>query len=335
MLPALAADGCVAEASAMRRKNLRVLVTGGAGFIGSHLVDALVKQDCRVWVLDNLSTGRLTNLAEHLHESGLRFVKGDVRSASITDRIVARVDAIIHESAVTDHETCLGSPTLANDVNVGGTLNLLEAARRHDVGRFVYASSAAVYGEQKHVPMSEEAAPHPISPYGASKLAAEQYCLAFHSSYGLSTTCLRYFNVFGPRQSARQYSGVISQFAKRLLLRRPPVIFGTGKQIRDFVSVEDIVEATLLALDSETSEGELYNVGTGRATTINGLAAQMIKVSGTKKLKARHTKARPGDIQRSVADIGKACRRLGYLPRTRMETDVSNVYDWYARRVPR
>ena len=319
----------------MRRRNLNVLVTGGAGFIGSHLVDALVKQDRRVWVLDNLSTGRLTNLAEHLHESDLKFVKGDVRSASIADRIVARVDAIIHEAGVVDHEACLRNPTLANDVNVGGTLNLLEAARRHDVERFVYASSAAVYGEQKHVPIFEEAAPHPISPYGASKLAAEQYCLAFHSSYGLGTTCLRYFNVFGPRQSARQYSGVISQFAKRLLRGRPPVVFGTGKQTRDFVSVEDVVQATLRALDSETSEGELYNVGTGGATTINRLAAQMIKVSGTKNLKARHTRAKAGDIRRSVADIRKARRRLSYLPRTTMETDLCKVYDWYAKRMPR
>ena len=200
----------------MTRKISSVLVTGGAGFIGSHIVDRLTRDGRKLRILDNLSTGKTENLATHIRENSVEFVEGDVRDTSMVNELSSDTEAIIHLAALADHETCLRDPDLANDVNARGTLTMLEAARRHDIRSFVYASSAALYGEASNLPISEEAKLAPIAPYGSSKLAGEEHCLRYFQNYGLRTKCLRFFNVFGPRQSARQYSGVITEFMKRL-----------------------------------------------------------------------------------------------------------------------
>ena len=303
-----------------------ILVTGGAGFIGSHIINQLVHERREVLVLDNLSSGKIENLAPQMKEDLVELIKGDVRDDSLVALLSSKVEAIVHLAAVADHEACLRDPEQANDVNARGTLVMLEAARKNDVKCVVYASSAALYGEPSQFPISEEAGLAPISVYGASKLAGEQHCLQYLQTYGLRAKCLRFFNVFGPRQYARQYSGVITEFMKRLGQNEPPIIFGDGLQTRDFVNIKDIVEATILALDSEQANG-VYNIATGKETTINSLAETLSKVSG-KALTPIHRPPRQGEIRRSVADISKAKTQLHFTPRTDLENDLGELWSW-------
>jgi UDP-glucose 4-epimerase len=302
----------------------RVLVTGGAGFIGSHLVKRLTERGLEVTVLDNLSTGSLKNLAE---VKAARFVKGEIADRSITGELMRDADAVIHLAAIVDHETCLRDPALARAVNVNGTRILLEEARRSDVQRFVYASSAAVYGHVTEVPIREDSALAPISPYGVSKAEAEQHCLEYAQTYGARAICLRFFNVFGPRQTARQYSGVITEFMKNLRDGKQPVIYGDGLQTRDFVNIQDVVEAILLATDSETAVG-VFNVATGIGTAIEDLALELISIAsqGSKPI---YGPPRTGDIRRSVGDISKAKEKLGYSSRTNLVKDLPGLWNWY------
>jgi UDP-glucose 4-epimerase len=302
----------------------RVLVTGGAGFIGSHLVDLLAKQARHVSVLDNLSTGSLDNLSK---DDSVKFVKGDVTDPSAVGGVMANVDAVVHLAAILDHELCLRNPELANQVNANGTLTVLEEARKRDVKRFVLASSAAVYGNATKLPITEDSKLEPLTPYGESKLAAEQHCLDYARQYGLSTVCLRYFNVFGPRQTARQYSGVITEFMKNLRHNKPPIIDGDGLQTRDFVSVEDVTNATVLALDTETASG-VYNIATGVETTIQNLAKILVSITGRTSTPI-YAPARSGDIGRSVGDIYRARKQLGYSPTTNLDEDLRNLWNWY------
>jgi UDP-glucose 4-epimerase len=301
-----------------------VLVTGGAGFIGSHLVKRLLGHAREVIIQDNLSTGSLENLRE---VKAARFVRGEITDRSLTGKLVSDIDAVIHLAAIVDHETCLRSPALAHQVNVSGTQVLLEEARRHDVHRFVYASSAAVYGHASQLPIKEDSALAPISPYGVSKARAERHCIEYATNYGMSVICLRFFNVFGPRQTARQYSGVITEFMKNLRGGKPPVIHGDGLQTRDFVNVQDIVDAILLAIDSETAEG-VFNVATGIETTIEDLALKLISIA-SHNWKPTHAPPREGDIRRSVGDISKAKMELGYFPRTDLDGNLRSLWNWY------
>ena len=309
----------------------RILVTGGAGFIGSHTIDRLVAEGRQVWVLDNLSTGSLDNLATHISDGSLKVVQGDIEDHSLLNELVGNVEAVIHLAALLDHETCIRNPHLADQVNHQGTISLLEEARKHDIRRFVYASSAAVYGDLSRMPIAEDIEPAPLTPYGASKLAGERKCAEYWRRHGLRTICLRYFNVFGPRQSSRQYSGAITAFMNKLKQAQAPTIFGDGLQTRDFVHVSDVAAANILALDAQRN-GEIYNIGTGSETTIYNLAKQLIAISGQPSINPLHTSEREGEIRRSVGDIRKAKTQLQYNPRTDLQKNLTDLWNWFIRK---
>jgi len=291
-------------------------VTGGAGFIGSHTVDRLLAEGLEVVVLDDLRRGQMENISQHVGERNFRFVRGDVRDSSLVRDSVRDVDSVVHLAALISVPESIKDPNLTNDVNVNGTLNLLKACVDFGIERFVYASSCAVYGNVESLPIKEECPARPESPYGVSKLVAENYVRTYHEDFGLETVCLRYFNVYGPRQVYSDYSGVITQFLSRLARNLPLVIFGGGEQTRDFVYVHDIVEANVLALKCEGVRlaGEIFNIGTGVATSINQLANALLEVTNKTRLKIMHSEAREGDIRHSVADTSKARDKLGYKP---------------------
>ena len=295
-------------------KSLRVLVTGGAGFIGSHTVDRLVKDGCNVRIIDNLSTGKLDNIQGLLSAGKVDFVKGDIRDASLVAKSVDDVDAVIHFAAVTSVPFSVANPDLTFDVNLLGTLNLLRASVQAGVGKFVNVSSCAVFGDTKILPIREDCQTDPISPYAESKLLAERYCLGFQDRQLLRSVVLRFFNVYGPRQGMNDYSGVITKFIERVKQREPLVVYDDGSQTRDFVSVHDIVYAVLASMKSSDAEGEVFNVGSGKPTSINMLAKTILELAGV-DLTIRYEKARAGDIKDSYADISKAKRLLGYEPK--------------------
>ena len=302
----------------------RVLVTGGAGFIGSHLVDRLLKEDFDVVVLDNLSSGHIRNIKHHIGKRGFQFIKGDVRNRELVNKLVKEIDVIFHLAAIVSVPQSVRNPILVNEVNVSGTLNLLEAARKSKVKRFIFASSCAVYGDPQSLPIKEESPLRPISPYGSSKLAAETYVQVFHKVYGLKTVCLRYFNVYGPRQSEGRYSGVISHFLRALRENKPLKIYGDGRQTRDFVHVYDVVEANILALKERKAVGECFNIATGNPVTIEDLAKKFMAIFG-KKTKIVYLKPRKGDIRHSYADISKAVEKLGYKPKISLENGLVTI----------
>ena len=310
-------------------KYSKVLVTGGAGFIGSHIVDKLIDSDYEVTVIDDLSTGRLENIKRNTAKKDLRFIKGNIRDHDLVKRSVKDVDVVFHQAALVSVFRSVENPFLTNDVNVTGTLNLLKASADSGVRRFVYASSSSVYGETKTLPKHEGLVPLPISPYAVSKMAAEKYCLAFHKVYGLETVCLRYFNVYGPRQIYGPYSGVISIFINRLLNNEPPIIYGDGKQTRDFTHVQDVVQANTLALNKTDAVGEVFNVATGVATTVNELAGMLQGITDKTCLRPVHTSPRPGDIRHSYADITKAKKVLGYDPKFSLRDGLAQLVEWY------
>jgi len=289
----------------------KALVTGGAGFIGSHIVDRLLADGVGVVVLDDLSGGNVANLRDHLGKEGFRFVQGDIRDSGLVREAIRGVDVVFHCAALIGVQQSVLDPVLVNDVNVAGTLNVLAAGLDSGVRRFVYASSFAVYGNSDSLPLREDQPVTPISPYGVSKLAAEGYVRTFSNS--LQTVCLRNSNVYGPRQTQNEYSGVITQFIANLAQNRPLEIFGDGEQTRDFVHVKDVVEANLLALKEECVSGEVFNIGSGEATTINQLA-EILGGVASGNVELVHKKLRVGDIRHSYADISKAEKKLCYRP---------------------
>ncbi|MHA1593978.1 MAG: NAD-dependent epimerase/dehydratase family protein [Candidatus Baldrarchaeia archaeon] len=303
-----------------------VLVTGGAGFIGSHLVDTLVECGVHVIVLDNLFSGKIENIRHHIENGAIVFLRDDIRRFSNV-HVMRDVEAVIHLAAVVSVPLSVENPHLTNDINVGGTLNILELSRKCDVERFIFISSCAVYGEPETIPIPESHPLRPISPYGASKAAAEQYCYAYYRVYGMKTVTLRYFNVYGPRQDGGQYSGVISIFLRRLISRKPLEIFGDGMQTRDFVYVKDVVKATLLALrNASTSAGMTFNVGSGRETPILELARLMRRmISKSENVPILHRPPRTGDIRRSCADIRRASEVLGFKPKYSLADGISEM----------
>jgi UDP-glucose 4-epimerase len=313
----------------MTKEISRILVTGGAGFIGSHITEQLVHESHEVTILDNLSSGVLSNLDNCIKTKHVNFIQGDIRDRSMLDQATMRdIDAVVHLAAIVDHETCLKNPQLAEDVNANGTMNVLESARTHDVACFVYASSAAVYGENSRLPVSEENEPSPLSVYGDTKLNGERQCLQYMREYGLRVVSLRFFNVFGPRQSARQYGGVITEFMKRLSLSQPPIIYGDGTQTRDFVNVKDVAQAIVSALDVNEAKG-VFNIGTGKETSITRLADVLIKVSNHTSIHPIHVPERAHEIKRSVADIHRATSELQFKPATNLEHDIGELWKWY------
>lgn len=290
----------------------RYLVTGGAGFVGSHLVEALVHGGSDVRVLDNLSTGQEANLADV--RSAIELVRGDVRDLDAVRAAMAGVDAVFHLAAIPSVARSVSDPLETFAVNVQGTQHVLSAALAAGVRRVVYASSAAIYGNPTRLPVAEDQQPAPLSPYGAHKLAGEHLCHVFAHTLGLETVALRYFNIYGPRQDpSSPYSGVISKFLEASRAGAHPVIYGDGEQTRDFVHVADVVRANLLAARSGAASGRAFNVGTGRAISLNELLRVAMRALSAEGHPVRG-ESRAGDIRHSVADITQARLALGYEP---------------------
>ena len=307
---------------------MRYLVTGGAGFIGSNTVDELVGRGHDVVVLDDLSSGTLENLA-HV-KAKIEFVRHSITDMNKLREACRGVDFVIHLAARTSVPQSMADPGDTNRVNVDGTLNVLVAARDAKVKRVVFAGSTAVYGDTPILPTNENIPPAPISPYGASKLAAETYGQVFGRSYGLEFVSLRYFNVFGPRQDpGSPYSGVLSRFHAALLSETQPIVFGDGEQSRDFVYVGNVVEANLLACEAKGAAGFVINIGTGVRHTLNQTLASLEKITG-RPAKAKYAPPREGDIRDSQADITRARSVLGYNPRIGFEEGLKQTWEWFS-----
>jgi nucleoside-diphosphate-sugar epimerase len=303
------------------------LVTGGAGFIGSNLVRALVARGDQVRVLDDLSTGRATNL-DDLREQ-VELVEADLRDEWAVKRSLAGIEAVFHQGALPSVARSVADPLASHDVNTNGTLGLLVAARDAGVRRFVFASSSSVYGDTPTLPKSEDLPTDPLSPYAVSKLAAERYCRVFHRLYGLETVCLRYFNVFGPRQDPNsQYSAVIPKFITLMLRGEAPLVHGDGTQSRDFSYIANVVQANLLAAEVPAVGGEVFNVACGERASLLDLIGGLNRILGT-SIEPRFEPARPGDVKHSLADISRAERLLGYQPLVRFEEGLALTVDWY------
>lgn len=310
------------------KRDFKVLLTGGAGFIGSHIAERLLAGGHSVVVLDNLYAGKLQNLKRCSDDPNFRFIKGDIRDKKTVDAAMAGIDAVIHQAAITSVPLSIKNPKFVYSVNVAATMSLLESCVKNEVARFVFASSSSVYGAAKKMPVSENAPTRPLSPYGDSKLHVEKYCQKFWDEHGLETVCLRYFNVYGPRQTAGQYAGVISRFFDRLKNKLPPIIYGDGKQTRDFVYVDDVVEAAILALDCEEAAGKILNIGTGKATSLNQLSITFMKLMRCSNVKPKYVAPREGNIEHSRADITKAKEILGYRPKVSLEQGLKKFIEW-------
>ncbi len=310
----------------------RFLVSGGAGFIGSHIVEQLLADGHEVRVLDNFSTGKRHNLefgSMHPGTGRLEILEGDVRDAAAVRAAVEGVDVIFHQAALASVQRSIAEPTLVDAVNVGGTLHVLAAAREAGVHRVVFAGSSSVYGNAAELPKHEEQRPRPISPYGVTKLAGEEYMRVFHRVHGLETVTLRYFNVFGPRQTAdSEYAAVIPIFLSRIVRGERPVIYGDGQQSRDFTFVSDVVSANLLAARAPDVAGRTINIACGRRHSILSLALKLSEFTGS-QLAPTHTDPRPGDVRHSLADIARARALLGYTPQVDFDTGLRRTCEWF------
>jgi UDP-glucose 4-epimerase len=307
----------------------KALVTGGAGFIGSHLVEALVAAGCKVAVLDNLSSGTTANL-KHL-EGHFSFFQEDIRNPKMLDTALQGCEVVFHLAAIVAVPQTIENPVESAAVNDLGTLSLLDAARQKKVKRVVFSSSCAVYGDDPHLPKQEAMTPKPLSPYAAQKLAAEYYTKLFNDLYGIETAVLRYFNVYGPRQNpASPYSGVISIFMTKALQNQPAVIYGDGNQTRDFVYVEDVVKANLLAATAGNAGGRIVNIGSGRAVSINRLWQAICALSG-RNLDPRYASKRPGDVRESLAATATAKEILNFECEVSFEKGLASTFEWYRR----
>src|SRR5262249_486441 len=301
------------------------LVTGGAGFIGSHLAEELVRRGQSVRVVDNLSTGKRQNL-EHL--SGVDFVEGDLADMKVATRAVVGVDYVLHQAAIPSVPRSVDDPMTSHRANVDASLNILIAARDAKVKRRVYAGSSAAYGNPATRPKREDMPPNPLSPYALQKLVAEQYCQMFTHLYGLETVTIRYFNVFGPRQDpGSPYSGVISLFSSALLAGKRPTIYGDGEQTRDFTYVANVVDGVLKAVEAPMASGEVINVATAGRISLNELVRVMNHLVGT-SLDAIFQEPRAGDVRDSQADISKARAILGYEPSVSLEEGLRRTLEW-------
>jgi len=307
----------------------RALVTGGAGFIGSHLTEALAQQGCSVTVLDNLASGHEANLADVAGR--IRFVRGDIRNCADLETATAGCEVVFHLAAVVSVPRTTEDPLGSAVVNETGSLQVLEAARRAGARRVVFASSSAVYGDDPILPKREDMAPRPLTPYAVQKLAVEYHQKVYTSLYGLEAVGLRFFNVYGPRQDpASPYSGVISIFMTRALSGTAPVIYGDGLQTRDFVFVGDVVQALMSAATSPAAPGRVFNVGTGRAVSIQDLWRTIARAAGT-DVQPTHGPARAGDVPHSLSSIDAARLHLQFAPRVDLESGLGRTLEWYRR----
>lgn len=313
----------------MMSRSLTSLVTGGAGFIGSHLVEFLASSGAAVRVLDDLSTGRRENLAGLAGK--IDFVEGDVRDGALARRLMEGVDVVFHLAAVASVAPSIADPLTCNGVNVAGVLSVLTAARDAGVRRVVLASSAAVYGSDPAVPTAETAPFAPLSPYAASKAAGELYCRVFAKLYGIETVSLRLFNVYGPRQDpASEYSGVVSRFLEQLREGQPLIVHGDGEQTRDFVFAQDVVNALVLASSTPGVSGQVFNIGSGEPVTINELAEALAGLAARDRVvRPIHHPERPGDVRHSCADITKAKSVLKFEPTVNLRDGLAKTVAWW------
>lgn len=305
---------------------MKYIITGGAGFIGSNLARTL-SQDHEVTILDNLSTGRMENIQDLVDGGDVTFVHGDITDTSLLQNLFQDVDGIFHQAALPSVQRSVKNPMATHEANVTGTLNVLLAARDAGVRKVVMASSSSVYGNTPTLPKHEGMVPHPLSPYAVSKIADEYYASVFSDLFGVQTVCLRYFNVFGPRQDpSSQYAAVIPNFVTRILNDQPPVIYGDGKQTRDFTYIENVVQANIRAMESD-AEG-VFNIACGERIDLLELAHTIMEIVG-KDLTPIHEAPRPGDVRDSLADISRAREAFGYAPEYDLKTGLMETITWF------
>jgi UDP-glucose 4-epimerase len=305
---------------------MKVVVTGGAGFIGSNLAEELLKKH-EVTVIDNLSTGRIENLDQIIDK--INFIEGSITDMDLLKSAFSGSDTVFHEAAIPSVQRSVDDPIATNEANVEGTLKVLVAARDCNVRKVIYAASSSAYGDTPTLPKREEMKPNPKSPYAISKLAGEYYCRVFSEVYGLETACLRYFNVYGPRQNPQsQYAAVIPRFITRILAHEPPVIYGDGEQTRDFTFVRDVVKANILAMESP-AEG-VFNIACGERVSLNELAGKIMDIIGI-KLDPIYEKPRQGDVRDSLADISSAREKLGYKPDFHLNSGLEGTIKWFRK----
>jgi UDP-glucose 4-epimerase len=308
---------------------MKILITGGAGFIGSHLCDKYTKGGQTVLCLDNFMNGNLTNIRHLLNHRNFKLINGDIRDFDLLEKIMRDVDVVFHLAAQIHVDRSIVEPKLTHDINVLGTQNILEVARMYDVKKVIHASTSEVYGSTIYAPMDEK---HPLNaphPYGASKIAADRMCYAYIQTYGMNVCVIRPFNLYGPRQKDTGYGGVISIFTRRILSGIPPIIYGDGQQTRDYTYVDDIIRAYDLILKYKKPLTEPINFGTGQEIKIIDLANMIIKSCGKEKqLKPVHVEERPGEVQRLIADITSA-KKIGWKPQYTFEKGLAMYLDWY------
>ena len=303
-------------------------MTGGAGFIGSHIALSLANSGARVRILDDLSTGHLENIEEIGGE--VDFVQGSVADVVVLDKVLEDVELVFHEAAIPSVPRSIENPRQSHIASVDGTFSLLLAARDRKVRRLVYAASSSAYGDQPTLPKREEMLPDPLSPYAVAKLVGEYYCQVFTRVYGLETVALRYFNVFGPRQDpGSQYSGVVSRFISMLLKNERPVIYGDGEQSRDFTYIDNVIEANLKAATAKDLSGTVFNVANGESVTLNQLLAELKELTGRSEVTAEYRDSRIGDVRHSLADTTRARQFLGYEPRVGLREGLEKTIDWW------
>lgn len=307
---------------------MKFLVTGGAGFIGSNIVEELCKRGHSVRVLDNFSTGRRENINKFLND--IELIEGDIRSYHTVNQAMEGIEVILHQAALPSVPRSINDPITTNEVNVGGTLNILDAARNHKVRRIVFASSSSVYGDTPELPKHEKMTPRPLSPYAVSKLTGEHYLKVFNKLYGIETIVLRYFNVFGLRQDpSSQYSAVIPKFIKAILTGKRPVIYGDGNQSRDFTYISNVVEGNLLAASVMYPEENVFNCACHGQITLNKLVASINKILN-KEIRPKYVESRPGDIKHSCAAIELVKQHIGFEPVETFEIGLEKTIEWYA-----
>lgn len=309
---------------------MKILITGGAGFVGSHLTEYMISKGHEVVVLDDFSNGNVNNIRHLLGDRNFKLVKGDIRDYELVRRITTDINAVFHLAAKIHVDESIIDPDTVVSVNVEGTHNILKACRENDIEKMIYASSSEVYGSAIHVPMNEEHPLNPASPYAASKAAADRLCFSYFNTYNMNVVIVRNFNTFGPRQKSSGYGGVISIFIRRAMNDKPPIIYGDGLQTRDYIYIDDVLNAYNLVLENEGLAGEAINFGTGVDPSIKHIAERILHFTGKDDiLEPAYVAARPGEVQQLCADTTKAKKLLNFKPKYTLDKGLKNIIKWY------